>query len=205
MEELQKAIRSGRPQRVTGELDRLLKEGRKPQELLDGMIEVVRQVGEAFSCGEAFIPEMLIAAKAMQAGAEFLAPLLTLSETKKLGKLIIGTVYGDLHDVGKNLVSLVFQGNGFEVIDLGVDLPVDKVVKAYEAEKPDLVGLSALLTTTMGAMEQTVHGLKEKHPEARVLVGGAPITAEFAGRIGADGYAPDAAQAVEVAKRILGK
>jgi 5-methyltetrahydrofolate--homocysteine methyltransferase len=204
MEELQKAIRSGRAEWVTGELDRLLKEGRKPRELLDEMIEVVRQVGEAFSLGEAFIPEMLIAAKAMQAGAEFLAPRLAVSEMRKLGKLAIGTVFGDLHDVGKNLVSLVFQGNGFEVIDLGIDLPIDKVVRAYEVEKPDLIGLSALLTTTMSAMAQTVHALKEKHPKARVIVGGAPVTKEFAERIGADGYAPDAAQAVELARRLLG-
>jgi 5-methyltetrahydrofolate--homocysteine methyltransferase len=204
MEELQKAVRSGKTEWVIRELDRLLKEGQKPRELLDRMIEVVRQVGEAFSLGEAFIPEMLIAAKAMQAGAEFLAPFLTVSETKKLGKLVIGTVFGDLHDVGKNLVSLVFQGNGFEVIDLGIDLPIDKVVRAYEVEKPDLIGLSALLTTTMGAMEQTVRALKEKHSEARVIVGGAPVTKEFAERIGADGYAPDAAQAVELARRLLG-
>ncbi len=205
MEELQKAIISGRTERVKGELERLLKEGHRPQELLDEMIETVRQVGEAFSRGEAFIPEMLIAAKAMQAGAHFLAPQMALSEVKKLGKLIIGTVYGDLHDVGKNLVSLVFQGSGFEVVDLGVDLPVDKVVKAYEVEKPDLIGLSALLTTTMGAMEQTVRALKTKYPDAKVLVGGAPITAEFASRIGADGYAEDAARAVEVAKQIMRK
>jgi len=205
MGELQEAIRSGRVQRVTAELEKLLKEGRKPQELLDEMIETVRQVGEAFSRGEAFIPEMLIAAKAMQAGAQFLAPLLALSEAKKHGKLVIGTVFGDLHDVGKNLVALVFQGSGFEVVDLGVDLPVDKVVKAYEIERPDLIGLSALLTTTMGAMEQTVRALKAKYPDARILVGGAPVTAEFASRIGADGYAEDAARAVEVAKRILGK
>ncbi len=205
MDELQKAIISGRPERVTGELEKLLKESHKPQELLDGMIETVRQIGEAFSRGEAFIPEMLIAAKAMQAGAHFLAPLMILSEVKKLGKLVIGTVFGDLHDVGKNLVSLVFQGSGFEVVDLGVDLPVDKVVKAYEIEKPDLIGLSALLTTTMGAMEQTVRALKTKYPRARVLVGGAPITAEFANRIGADGYAEDAARAVEVANQILGR
>ncbi len=205
MEELQKAIISGRVERVVGELKKLLKDSHKPQELLDEMIETVRQVGEAFSRGEAFIPEMLIAAKAMQAGAQFLAPFLALSEAKELGKLVIGTVCGDLHDVGKNLVSLVFQGSGFEVVDIGVDLPVDKVVKVYEVEKPDLIGLSALLTTTMGAMEQTVRALKIKYPSARVLVGGAPITAEFANRIGADGYAEDAARAVEVAKQILSR
>ena len=205
MEELQNAIKSGRVQRVTAELERLLKEGYTPQELLNEMIETVRQVGEAFSRGEAFIPEMLIAAKAMQAGAQYLAPLLSLTEVKKHGKLMIGTVLGDLHDVGKNLVSLVFQGSGFEVVDLGVDLPLEKVMKSYEIEKPDLIGLSALLTTTMGAMEQIVRGVKTKHPEAVILVGGAPITAEFANRIGADGYAEDAGRAVDLAKKILRK
>ncbi len=205
MQELQNAIRSGRAQRVTAELERLLKEGRAPQEILNGMIETVRQVGEAFSRGEAFIPEMLIAAKAMQAGAQFLTPVLAPTEVKKHGKLMIGTVFGDLHDVGKNLVSLVFQGSGFEVVDLGVDLPVESVLNSYEKERPDLVGLSALLTTTMGAMEQIVRAVKMKHPEAIVLVGGAPITSEFASRIGADGYAEDAGRAVFVAKKILHK
>ncbi len=205
MKELQNAIRSGRGQRVTAELERLLKERHTPQELLNEMIETVRQVGEAFSRGEAFIPEMLIAAKAMQAGAQYLAPLLALAEVKKHGKLMIGTVFGDLHDVGKNLVSLVFQGSGFEVIDLGVDLPIERVMKSYEIEKPDLIGLSALLTTTMGAMEQIVRAMKMKYPDAIILVGGAPITAEFASRIGADGYAEDAARAVDLAKKILRK
>lgn len=204
MEELKKAIKSGRAPAVIEQLERLSKEGHQPQALLDTMIEAVRQIGEAFSRGEAFIPEMLIAAKAMQAGVQHMSPLFARDGIKKVGKLMIGTVAGDLHDVGKNLVSLVFQGNGFEVVDLGIDLSLDKLLNAYESEKPDFIGLSALLTTTMPAMETAVKALKAKHPESKVMVGGAPVTQEFANRIGADGYASDAAQAVIVAKNILG-
>lgn len=204
MEELNKAIKSGKAPAVIEQLDRLLKEGHQPQALLDAMIESVRLVGEAFSQGEAFIPEMLIAAKAMQAGVQHMSPLFVRAGIKKVGKLVIGTIAGDLHDVGKNLVSLVFQGNGFEVIDLGIDVPLDKFLSAYESERPDIVGLSALLTTTMSAMEQAVRALKVKYPQIKLMVGGAPITQEFADRIGADGYASDAAQAVTVAKNFLG-
>ena len=204
MEQLKVAIKSGKAPAVIERLDTLLKEGHQPQALLDAMIESVRLVGEAFSRGEAFIPEMLIAAKAMQAGVLHMSPAFAKDGIKKVGKIMIGTVAGDLHDVGKNLVSLVFQGNGFEVIDLGVDLPLETFLSAYELEKPDLVGLSALLTTTMSAMEMAVRALKTKYPQSIVMVGGAPITQEFADRIGADGFAPDAAQAVTVAKRILG-
>jgi 5-methyltetrahydrofolate--homocysteine methyltransferase len=204
MEELKTAIMSGRVPAVLEKVDGLLQAGHGPQQILNVMIEAVREVGEAFSKGEAFIPEMLIAAKAMQAGAGHMAPLLMRAGVKKIGRFMIGTVAGDLHDVGKTLVSLVFQGNGFEVIDLGIDLPVDKLIDAYEAEKPDLTGLSTLLTTTLPAMEEAVRVLKEKHPEAKVIVGGAPVTQVFANRIGADGYGPDAVQAVTLAKSLLG-
>ncbi len=204
LEALGTAVKSGRAAAVVEKVDALLKEGLGPQQILDGMIEAVRQVGEAFSKGEAFIPEMLIAAKAMQAGAEHMAPLLVKAGTKRIGRFMIGTVAGDLHDVGKNLVALVFQGNGFEVIDLGIDLPVDKLLDAFEEQKPDLTGLSTLLTTTLPAMQQAVRALKERHPEARVIVGGAPVTQEFADHIGASGYAPDAVQAVALAKGLLG-
>lgn len=204
MEALQRAIKSGRAQNVVEQLDLLLKEGRESRELLDAMTDAVRQVGEAFSRGEAFIPEMLIAAKAMQAGVDHLGPWLIDSGPRRMGKFMIGTVSGDLHDVGKALVVLVFRGNGFEVTDLGIDMPVHEFLRSYESEQPDLVGLSALLTTTMPAMEEAVRALKEKHPEAKVLIGGAPVTQEFAERIGADGYAPDAASAVNIALRVLG-
>ena len=180
-----------------------MEDGLQAQELLEVMIGSLREVGDAFSRGDAYIPEMLIAAKAMQAGADRLSDLLVQAGAKKAGKLVIGTVAGDLHDVGKNIVALVFQGNGFDVVDLGVDLAVPKLLSSYETEAPDVVGLSALLTTTMPAMEEAVKALKEKYPQARVLVGGAPITDEFAKKIGADAYAPDAASAVEIARQLL--
>ncbi len=203
MEKLQAAIKAGNVSAVTAELNSLLSEGHKAGELLDIMIASLREVGEAFSRGEAFIPEMLIAAKAMQAGANHLRPKLTGGETVKRGKFMIATVSGDLHDVGKNLVALVFGGNGFEVIDLGIDAAPGRLLAGFEAHRPDLVGLSALLTTTMAAMEQTVGAIKAKYPEAKIMVGGAPVTAEFAEKIGADGYAPDAAAAVELARKLL--
>ena len=203
MDELRNAIKAGIEDDVVKSLDRLLENGLEAQELLDVMIGSLREVGDAFSRGEAYIPEMLIAARAMQAGANRLSDLLVQSGAKKAGKLVIGTVSGDLHDVGKNIVALVFQGNGFDVVDLGVDLAVSKLLESYESEAPDVVGLSALLTTTMPAMEEAVRALKEKYPQARVLVGGAPITDEFAQKIGADAYAPDAAAAVEIARQLL--
>jgi len=204
MEQLRAAIKSGDGDAVKAELDTLLGRGHRAGDLLDAMIESLREVGEAFSRGDAFIPEMLIAARAMQAGSDHLGPeLVKTAGASKLGKLMIATVSGDLHDVGKNLVALVFKGNGFEVVDLGVDVPASRITAALEAEKPDIVGLSALLTTTMAALEEAVRMIKTKHPEAKVMVGGAPITQEFADRIGADGYAPDAAAAVEVARSLM--
>jgi len=203
VEKLQAAIKAGQVPSVIQELDRLLEQGRGPREVLEAMVVSLREVGEAFSRGEAFIPEMLIAAKAMQAGAERLGVLLVKEDAPQLGKFMIATVSGDLHDVGKNLVALMFEGNGFEVTDLGVDVSQEKLLTAYEAERPDLVGLSALLTTTMPAMQEAVAALKARHPQANVLVGGAPVTQDFADRIGADGFAPDAAAAVEVARRLI--
>ena len=205
MEKLKESIKSGKVQNVKEALEALLAEGYQAKELLEVMIESLREVGEAFSRGDAFIPEMLIAAKAMQAGADRLGPKLVEANVAKIGRFMIGTVSGDLHDVGKNLVALIFRGNGFEVIDLGVDVAQDKLISAYEDHKPDLVGLSALLTTTMAAMEKMVQALKARHPEAKVLVGGAPVTQEFAERIGADGFAFDAAAAVEVGRHLMGE
>ena len=204
MENLAAAIKSGDGQAVKAELDALLGQGHGAGELLDAMIGSLREVGEAFSRGDAYIPEMLIAAKAMQTGSDHLGPeLVKTSAGTKLGKLMIATVSGDLHDVGKNLVALVFKGNGFEVVDLGVDVPASRIIAACEENIPDIVGLSALLTTTMAAMEEAVQAIKTRYPHAKVMVGGAPITQEFADRIGADAYAPDAAAAVEVARGLI--
>jgi len=204
MEDLRTAIKRGDGEAVKAELDTLLGKGHGAGELLEAMIASLREVGEAFSRGDAFIPEMLIAAKAMQAGSDHLGPeLIKTSGGSTQGKLLIATVSGDLHDVGKNLVSLVFRGNGFEVVDLGVDVPASRIVAAIEESKPDIIGLSALLTTTMEAMAVTVREIKAKYPDAKVMVGGAPVTREFADRIGADACAPDAAAAVEVARQLI--
>jgi len=204
MEKLRATIKSGDGGAVKAELDVLSGQGHGARELLDEMIESLREVGEAFSRGDAFIPEMLIAARAMQAGADHLGPeLIKTSSDSKIGKFMIATVSGDLHDVGKNLVALIFKGNGFDVVDLGVDVSADIIMAAYAENQPDIVGLSALLTTTMGAMEEAVRALKAKYPDAKVMVGGAPVTQEFAVRIGADAYAPDAALAVEVARKLI--
>jgi 5-methyltetrahydrofolate--homocysteine methyltransferase len=205
MVKLQNAIKAGDVKVVCSELDRLLAEGCEAKELLDRMIESLREVGEAFSKGEAFIPEMLIAARAMQAGANHIGPELVKANVPKMGKLMLATVKGDLHDVGKNLIALVFRGNGFEVIDLGVDVGPDRLAAEFEANRPDIVGLSALLTTTMPAMAEAVRQLRAKYPEAKIMVGGAPVTKEYSRKIGADGYAPDAGAAVEEACRILEK
>ncbi|MGE5777378.1 MAG: corrinoid protein, partial [Chloroflexota bacterium] len=163
------------------------------------------KVGALFEAGEYFVPEMLISARAMQSGMAILKPYLQQTDVKSSGKVVIGTVKGDLHDIGKNLVVLMLEGAGFEVRDLGVDVPVEKFVQAVQEEKPDIVAMSALLTTTMPMMKQTVDalcsaGLREK---VRVIIGGAPITEAFAHEIGADGFSQDASRAVSVAKALV--
>jgi methanogenic corrinoid protein MtbC1 len=205
MDDLRSAIKEGDGTKAVQELKRLLSCDHSANELLEVMIESLRKVGEAFSKGEAYIPEMLIAAKAMQEGVDFLGPHLVEEGAKKVGKCLIGTVSGDLHDVGKNLVALVLKGNGFEVIDLGVDLSLKKLLDSYRQHNPDILGLSALLTTTMQAMKQAVNEVKRVFPGAKVMVGGAPVTQEFAVEIGADGYAPDAGAAVDVALKLVRK
>ncbi|HAA37793.1 MAG TPA: cobalamin-binding protein, partial [Firmicutes bacterium] len=165
-----------------------------------------RQVGEAFKNDEIFVPEMLMAARAMKAGVEVLTPHLKEAGAEPIGKLIIGTVAGDLHDIGKNLVAMMIEGAGFEVIDLGVDVPAEKFVEAINAN-PDaqILALSSLLTTTLPASKATIEavvaaGLRDK---VKIMVGGAPVTQEFADEVGADGYAEDAASAAELAKSLL--
>ena len=201
---LRNSIKAGDPQKVEGNLKRLLERGEDAKYLLDNMIESLREVGDAFSRGEAFIPEMLIAAKAMQHGADCLAPELIKKKIPKIGKFMIATVEGDMHDVGKNLVIMMFKGNGFETIDLGVDVSPNMFIEAFEEHTPDIVGLSALLTTTMGAMKASVEALKTKFPHSTIIIGGAPITQEFADEIGADGYAPDANEAVNLGTKLMG-
>ncbi|OGO16300.1 MAG: methyltransferase [Chloroflexi bacterium RBG_13_68_17] len=176
--------------------DRLLK---------DGLIAAMGEVGRLFEAGEFYVPEMLVAARAMKGCLEILRPLLVDSDVKPVGTVVIGTVSGDLHDIGKNLVAMMLEGAGFEVHDLGVDVSPQKFVEAVQATDPDIVAMSALLTTTMAEMEATVNAPRraEVLDKARILVGGAPVNAAFAEKIGADGYAPDASQASAVARRLV--
>ena len=168
-----------------------------------GLIGALDVVGKKFSDGEMFVPEMLQAARAMKAGLEVLKPYLSSESIASKGTVIIGTVKGDLHDIGKNLVAMMMEGAGFNVVDLGVDVDADKFVKAASEHNADVLGLSALLTTTMPAMENTVAAIKEAGLAVRTIIGGAPVTETFADQIGADGYSDDAPGAVELARKLM--
>ena len=171
--------------------------------LNDGLIAAMDEVGEKFSAGELFVPEMLMAAQAMKGGLEILKPLLVSGQSSSKGTVVIGTVKGDLHDIGKNLVSMMMEGAGFEVVDMGVDVDTDAFVKAAGEKGADVIALSALLTTTMPAMEQTVRAVKEAGIKVKTIIGGAPVTQAFADQIGADGYSSDAPGAVRLVKQLV--
>ena len=182
-----------------------LEAGFGAEEILNKMIAAMDVVGEKFKNGEIFVPEMLIAAKAMKKGVEVLKPLLASGEAGAKGKVIIGTVAGDLHDIGKNLVAMMIESAGFEVIDLGVDVPVEKFLAAAEDEAVKIVACSALLTTTMPALKDTVAAINAAawRGNVKVMVGGAPITQAFADEVGADAYTPDAASAAAKASELV--
>jgi len=171
--------------------------------LNQGLIGAMDTVGEKFSSGELFVPEMLMAAQAMKAGLEILKPLLSVGQAQARGRVVIGTVKGDLHDIGKNLVALMMEGAGFDVVDLGVDVTSEKFVQVAAEKKADVIALSALLTTTMPAMQTTVTAVKEAGLASRTIIGGAPVTQGFADQIGADGYSPDAPGAVKLVKKLM--
>ena len=172
--------------------------------LQKGLIAAMGEVGSLFEEGEYFVPEMLIAARAMKAGLAILQPLLVDSGIEPLGKVAVGTVKGDLHDIGKNLVAMMLEGSGFEIVDLGTDVTPEQFVAAVK-DGVNLVGLSALLTTTMPSMEGTIKAIEAAglRAQVKIMIGGAPVTAEYARQIGADGFAPDASQAVTLAKSLL--
>jgi 5-methyltetrahydrofolate--homocysteine methyltransferase len=173
--------------------------------LSQGLIAAMAEVGSLFEQGEYFVPEMLVSAKAMQEGLNLLRPYLVAQGIKPVGKVVIGTVKGDLHDIGKNLVSMMLEGAGFEVIDLGTDSGAEKFIAAIEQHQPQMIGMSAMLTTTMPQMRNVIAALEAAslRQKVKVMVGGAPVTADFARQIGADGYAPDASRAVSLAKSLL--
>jgi 5-methyltetrahydrofolate--homocysteine methyltransferase len=181
-----------------------IEEGTSAKDILDnGLIAGMEIVGASFKKNEIYIPEVLIAARAMKMAMEVLEPELVKAGVEPVGKLLVGTVQGDLHDIGKNLVAMMLKGAGFQVIDLGVDVGPEKFVEQVKAAKAQLIGLSALLTTTMPGMEKTIKALKDAGIPVKVMIGGAPVTQDYADKIGADGYAPDAASAVDLAKNLV--
>lgn len=183
-----------------------LNEGLEAETILgEALIPAMSIVGENYECGDFFVPEMLVAARAMQTGMNVLKPLLVQAGVEPLGRVAIGTVQGDLHDVGKNLVAMMLEGAGFEVKDLGTEVKPERFVAAVK-DGAQLIGMSALLTTTMPSMKNTIEALNEAgvRDKVKVMVGGAPVTQDFADSIGADGYAPDASSAANTAKSLLG-
>jgi 5-methyltetrahydrofolate--homocysteine methyltransferase len=181
-----------------------LDEGTAAKTVLDeGLIAGMDVVGARFKKNEIYIPEVLIAARAMKMAMQILEPELVKAGVEPVGTLLIGTVQGDLHDIGKNLVAMMLKGAGFEVIDLGVDVGPDKFVEQIKSSNAQLIGMSALLTTTMPGMEKTIKALKDAGVSAKVMIGGAPVTQDFADKIGADAFAPDAASAVDIAKSLV--
>jgi len=204
LEALGEAIIKGDQKTAVELTQAAIDKGTAPDIILEqGLIAGMDVVGKRFKANEVYIPEVLIAARAMKSAMEILEPKLAEAGIEPMGKALIGTVQGDLHDIGKNLVTMMLKGAGFEVTDAGVDVtPEDFVAKAKDAGA-QLVGLSALLTTTMPAMEKTVQALKDAGIDAKVMIGGAPVTQSYADKIGADGYASDAASAVDIAKSLL--
>jgi len=206
IEELAHTVEIGKSKLVPGLVQECLDEGDAPIEILNkGMIDAMAVVGEKFKNNEIFVPEMLVAAKAMKKGVEVLKPHLAGDNSTRIGKMVMGTVNGDLHDIGKNLVIMMIESTGYEVVDLGIDVPVEKFVEAAENDpEVTVVGVSALLTTTMPAMQETVAALNASPARSRfkIMVGGAPITQEFATEIGADVYTEDAASAGQAAKAL---
>jgi 5-methyltetrahydrofolate--homocysteine methyltransferase len=179
--------------------------GNLPKDVLQGgLIAGMDAVGKDFKTGDLFVPEVLIAARAMHAGMSVLRPLLVESDSPSVGKCVIGTVKGDLHDIGKNLVKMMLEGAGFETVDLGTDVSPEAFVSAVRKHKPRIVGMSALLTTTMIGMKSCIDALQEAglRDSVKIMIGGAPVTAAYAQQIGADEYAPDAATAVDIARRL---
>ncbi len=201
-------ISQGKTEEVKRLTQETLDRGEPVQNILkNGLIQAMERIGVRFKSGEIYIPEVLIAARAMHAGLAVLKPILSKSSGSMMGKVIVGTVKGDLHDIGKNLVIMMLEGGGFEVVDLGIDVPPETFIEAIEKHHPHAVAMSALLTTTIKEMKNTIQAFERANlrREVKVIIGGAPVTEKFAKEIGADGYAPDAASAVDLVKSLLRK
>jgi len=206
IQSLQENVINGQRAEVESLVRKALDANLPPEEILNtGLIAAMKEVGARFEAGDYYVPEMLIAARAMQTGLAILKPYLVQGGIESSGKVVIGTVKGDLHDIGKNLVSMMLEGAGFEVTDIGTDATPQKFIDAIKASNAKLVGMSALLTTTMSNMKLIMAALKEAglRDQVKVMIGGAPVTENYAKEIGADGYAPDASRAVTLAKTLL--
>jgi len=200
------AVIQGAMADTSGQVQEALDAGFEADVILkEGLIEAMSEIGQKFEAGEVYVPEMLISAKSMKFGLELLRPHLVAADVQPLGTVIIGTVQGDLHDIGKNLVGMMMEGAGFEVIDLGVDVKPEELITAIGEHKPDIVAMSALLTTTMGNMKTAITMMEESglDNEVSVMIGGAPVTQEYADEIGADGFGMDASQAASLAKKLI--
>lgn len=204
MKAILESVIAGDVGKVKNLVKKSLDEGGRPGRIIDeGLTKAMDIVGSRMKSGEMYVPEVLIAAEAMKEGLSLVKPLLEDDSSYAVGRVVIGTVAGDLHDIGKNLVVMLLESSGFEVVDLGVDVSTEAFVNALGEHKPQIVGLSALLTTTMAAMEETVKVINAKTPQIKTMIGGAPVSRQFADEIGAGGYAPDAAAAVDLAKELI--
>ena len=204
--ELYDAILNGNAKQAVETTRRALEAGTPAMDLVSRqMVPAMDEVGKRFECEEYFVPELLLAARAMKGALELIRPLLAASGAEPAGRVVIGTVKGDLHDIGKNIVAAMLEGGGFEVIDLGADVPAERFVAAVESRRANLVCLSALLTVTMGSMKTTIDALQQAgvRERVKVMVGGAPVTDRFAQQIGADGYGENAVAAVALARRLV--
>ncbi|MBN1535427.1 MAG: corrinoid protein [Anaerolineales bacterium] len=203
---MQKCVIDGEIDQIQGYVNQALSDGMEPSVILNnGLIAAMNEVGQRFESGDFFVPEMLIAAQTMQTGLAILKPLLIKADIKTAGTIVLGTVKGDLHDIGKNLVAMMLEGAGFEIRDLGTDVNSEKFIEAVRNGDADILGMSALLTTTMPTMKETIDALVEAglRNKVKIMIGGAPVTEKYAQSIGADGYAPDASRAVSLAKSLL--
>ena len=205
LEKMEAPLLGGNEAEVRALTRQALDQGVSPQAILEeGMRPAMEALGDRFSRGEAFLPELLLAAETMRAGMEVLRPAIVQGGVRPKATLLLGTVEGDIHDIGKNLVKMMFEGSGFRVVDLNTNVKAERFLEAYRTEKPDLVGLSALLTSTIGEMEKVIRMIRAEDPDARFLVGGAPVRQAYADQIGANGYAADAGSAVRVGNQIVG-
>ena len=207
VEQIKEAVVAGKHKEIEGLVAAAVKDQIDLNSIInDGLIEAMDIVGRKFGTGEIYVPEMLVAAATMKKGLAIIQPLLKGEASQPKGTVVMATVKGDLHDIGKNLVSMMLEGAGFRVIDLGVDLSAEKLVEQVDELKPEVLGLSALLTTTMPEMQRVIATFQERglRNRVKIMVGGAPVDAKFAAKIGADGYGKDAAEAVQLAKKLIG-